>query len=528
MTLAVSQETYSNTTSEDGGDYRIAQIQAAFPELSDFRKCADGSYGSVYIARHTLLEREQAVKIVDCPPGSDREREWHGLLNFCRRIHSHPNLITIYDTRRPYGASYFCYTMELADNISAVEGKYEAATLDARLESQACLPSGEIIDITLGILDGLSVLHNAGMIHRDIKPHNIMIVNGVPKLGDIGLVTNASSESSIVGTPQYLPAEFKGHEGSGSHLTQATDLYALAITMYRMMTGLGASNFPVIPEDLMEQSPEIQELNAFIMRAADANPARRYNTVAEFRRALVRARERGRNARRRLWNYLFTVLMIVAGIAIGGIVFRNRHHAPQPDVPDVQTVNPLTLPWDTDIHPANPALAKQDRMGLQAPEYCYSPWKLRINGESAIEAVLPAGKRRTLLLEAPQRHLTAPFELYFEVKAEIALCRMELLWLDADGAIISQVPVLLTPPGVFPASLEEKLAEAGIEAAPFTWGIRAACERGTICITANGNNFGGNLITLPQNVVPASFRIRLNADGDGDVRMQNLVLFFNR
>jgi hypothetical protein len=191
-------------------------------------------------------------------------------------------------------------------------------------------------------------------------------------------------------------------------------------------------------------------------------------------------------------------------------------------------VNPLTLPWDTDILPANPHLAKQHRLSLQAPEYCYSPWKLLVNGASAIEASVPEGDERTLVLEAPPELFTPPFEIYYEVQADMSICRMTLQCLDRNGEVVCQVPVLLTPPGVFPEALAPKLATAGIERAQFTWGIRAACENGSLCLTANGNNFGGNLLQLPRAAEPVSFRIKLSAHLAGELKLQNLVLFFNR
>jgi serine/threonine protein kinase len=108
-------------------------------------------------------------------------------------------------------------------------------------------------------------------VHRDIKPANIVYVGGVPKLADIGLVTDASDACSIVGTEGYIPPE-----GPGS---PQADLYSLGKVLYEAATGKNCRDYPALPDDLRSW-PDASlwtELNAVILRACAPRPRDRYN-----------------------------------------------------------------------------------------------------------------------------------------------------------------------------------------------------------------------------------------------------------
>jgi serine/threonine protein kinase len=127
-----------------------------------------------------------------------------------------------------------------------------------------------VLEIGLALTEALAHLHSHGLVHRDIKPSNVIFVNGRPKLADIGLVTDASDQCSIVGTEGYLPPEGPG--------TPQADIFALGKVLYEAATGMDRREFPKLPEDLRlwPDAKQVFELNEILLKACATDANQRY------------------------------------------------------------------------------------------------------------------------------------------------------------------------------------------------------------------------------------------------------------
>jgi serine/threonine protein kinase len=142
------------------------------------------------------------------------------------------------------------------------------------------------VRIGLALTDALDFLHGQGLTHRDIKPQNIIFVNGHPKLADMGLITDIrppDQERTLVGTPGYMPPL---PERPG---TPQADIYALGMVLYVLSTGGPAAHFPEIATTLVNAADPVDffPLNHVILKACQLDPAQRYASAAEMHRALL-------------------------------------------------------------------------------------------------------------------------------------------------------------------------------------------------------------------------------------------------
>lgn len=282
----------------------------SIPDYELQHKCGSGACGEVWIARNRA-GAPVALKIVE--KSEQVARELAGLRSYSR-ITDAPHLIRIFHIGEAAGSLY--YTMELADNLGS-DTLYIPATLTNLLARQKRLSPAETIELGQKLLQGLELLHRAGLIHRDIKPDNILYVNGEPKLSDVGLVRAVSQSLSLGGTLGFIPPE-RLKSGSSSR-NNADDLYALGKVLYCCLTGNDVEDYPSFPPSLL--SAEHSRLNEVILTACSRNVSLRFRTAGEFRRALTE----GLTSRRRLWNKLFPwryagiglLLLLGAGVWIG-------------------------------------------------------------------------------------------------------------------------------------------------------------------------------------------------------------------
>ncbi|MHC1765690.1 MAG: WD40 repeat domain-containing serine/threonine protein kinase [Verrucomicrobiia bacterium] len=254
------------------------------PEIPDhqlLRRIGRGAYGEVWLAR-SVTGAFRAVKIVSRAAFEhDRpfEREFEGILKFEPISRKHESQVDILHVGR--GDGYFYYVMELADDqVTGGQidpGSYSPRTLKSDVLLHARLPFDDCVRIGIGLTTALEHLHAHGLAHRDVKPSNVIFVNGQPKLADIGLVAGIDATRSYVGTEG-----FAAPEGPGS---PQADLYSLGKVLYEIGTGKDRQEFPELPTNLRELPDRegLRELNGVIARACRHDPKDRYRSAAEMR-----------------------------------------------------------------------------------------------------------------------------------------------------------------------------------------------------------------------------------------------------
>lgn len=245
----------------------------------------EGGMANVYLGYDSILDREVAIKVLRGDLSDDekfirrfkREAQSASLL-------SHPNIVQIYDVGEDEGNFYIV--------MEYVNGK----TLKQLIKRRGHLSIPEVIDITNQLTDGLSHAHDSYIIHRDIKPQNIMILDdGMIKITDFGIAMalNASEltqTNSVMGSVHYLPPEQAAGKGS----TIKSDIYSLGILMYEMLAGTmpfrGETAVEIALKHIKEPMPSVRKINPkvpqslenVILKATAKNPKNRYNDVREL------------------------------------------------------------------------------------------------------------------------------------------------------------------------------------------------------------------------------------------------------
>ncbi|MBE2212346.1 MAG: hypothetical protein IAE82_00630, partial [Opitutaceae bacterium] len=225
----------------------------------------------------------RAVKVVNKARFADERpflRELDGITRFQRSVGDQPRQLALMHVGRLEPQGIFYYVMELADDVEAGTEidpeKYQPLTLKALHERRPVLPAAEVIRIGSELARSLQGLHAAGLIHRDVKPSNIIFVAGVPKLADIGLVSSSDHTLTSLGTPGYSPPE-----GAG---TLRADIYSLGKILYQLATGLNTDEFPRLPTGVQEREDvrALLELNEVFLKACQPNPQDRYASAQEM------------------------------------------------------------------------------------------------------------------------------------------------------------------------------------------------------------------------------------------------------
>jgi WD40 repeat protein len=232
---------------------------------------------------------------------SDRpyEREFAGIQRYEPVSRSADGLVHVLHVGRNDAAGYFYYVMELADaanpsldTTAVLEespasadvtplGTYDPRTLRNDLKRLGRLPTANCLRLALDVVSGLAQLHREGLVHRDVKPGNIIYVHGRAKLADIGLVSARGEGRTFVGTEGYIPPE-----GPGS---PAADLYALGIVLYEASTGFPPERFPDVPTEWLAEhvGDDALELHEVILRACESDRERRYQGAEEMQADLA-------------------------------------------------------------------------------------------------------------------------------------------------------------------------------------------------------------------------------------------------
>jgi eukaryotic-like serine/threonine-protein kinase len=298
------------------------------------RALGDGAMANVVLARDEELGRLVAVKLLDEQLAADREFR----ARFTREGRlaaglSHPNVVTVFDAGEAEGRPYI--VMEYVDG----------ATLEDRLRKEGALAPDEVRLIAQQVAAGLEHAHSQGLVHRDLKPGNlIQRSDGTIKIADFGIArgshgTELTEVGTIVGTAAYLAPE----QAEGGRVTPRTDLYALGVVLHELLTGerpwrvdsladLGRRRMEPVPE-LPSRVPA--DLRHAIARALQPDADDRPATAGEFADLLRETDEaatmvlpRGRQARRTrrqrppaTWLALGVVAVLLALAILGVVAF---------------------------------------------------------------------------------------------------------------------------------------------------------------------------------------------------------------
>lgn len=249
-------------------------------------KIGEGGMAIVYKAKCRLLNRYVAIKILR--PEFTKDEQF--VENFRRESQaaaglSHPNIVSVYDVGQE-GNIHFI-VMEL------VEGK----TLSKLIEEKGRLDYKEAINITRQVASALSLAHKNQIVHRDIKPHNILITNtGVAKLADFGIAKAVSASTIIGGNNKVMGSVhyFSPEQARGAYVDERSDIYSLGIVLYEMLTGKvpfdGDNPISIALMHINDPMPPVSaevpgippQLEKIIMKATDKYQTNRYRTADEM------------------------------------------------------------------------------------------------------------------------------------------------------------------------------------------------------------------------------------------------------
>jgi len=273
----------------------------ALPDTPDYELLnppfGQGAYGKVWLARNAIGQW-QALKVVYLANFGDDadpyEREFNGIKRYKPISDKHPGLLRVDFVSQKKPEGYFFYVMELGDPLEADWERKPSTYKPRDLISERRRALGqklsvcECLRIGLALADTLDFLHRQGLTHRDIKPQNIIFVNGRPKLADMGLIAEIrppEQKRTYVGTPGYMPPapELPG--------TRQADIYALGMMLYVLSTGRNPAFFPEISTTLAdsEDVADFFPLNMVILKACHQDCKQRYGTAGEMHAALLEA-----------------------------------------------------------------------------------------------------------------------------------------------------------------------------------------------------------------------------------------------
>lgn len=254
------------------------------------KKLGDGGMGSVYLAIDPKIHRKVAIKVFKL---EKIKQDKEALKRFYLEAEAigklaHPNIVTIFDIQDEKDEPYLV--------MEYLEGE----TLSSIINQKKILPIPLIIDIALQLCDALHYAHSNGIIHRDIKPGNIILLaNNKVKLTDFGIAKFQSLADApqvtktgiIIGTPSYMSPE----QISGNPIDQRSDIFSLAVVIWELLTGRRAFDadsiatiaFKVVYDDLPpadKYNPNIpKELSRVLTKALVKKPEKRYSNVQELR-----------------------------------------------------------------------------------------------------------------------------------------------------------------------------------------------------------------------------------------------------
>lgn len=250
------------------------------------RNIGEGGMANVYLAIDTILNRKVAVKILRGDLATDEKfvRKFQREASAASNL-DHPNIVGIYDVGEDDGNYYIV--------MEYVEGQ----TLKSLIKRRGALTLLEVIDIMTQLTSGIEHAHEKGIIHRDIKPQNVLILDdGLVKIADFGIAQALNSNeltqtNSVMGSVHYLPPE----QANGIGSTYKSDIYSLGILMFELLIGKvpfkGENAVEIAIKQMKDPIPSVceikedipQSVENIILKATAKNPKNRYDTVEDMK-----------------------------------------------------------------------------------------------------------------------------------------------------------------------------------------------------------------------------------------------------
>ncbi|MEW2525554.1 protein kinase [Streptomyces sp. NPDC047071] len=371
--------------SQDGaqGRYAGSSLAGGRYQLRDL--LGEGGMASVHLAYDTVLDRQVAIKTLHTELGREqsfRERFRREAQSVAKLTHT--NIVSVFDTGEDdLGGSTMPYIV-----MEYVEGKPLGAVLDAAIRQQGAMPTDQALKITADVLAALEISHEMGLVHRDIKPGNVMMTKrNVVKVMDFGIaramqsgVTSMTQTGMVVGTPQYLSPE----QALGRGVDARSDLYSVGIMLFQLVTGrlpfeadsplaiayAHVQEEPVAPSSVNRSLPPA--VDALVARALKKNPNERFPTAEAMRDECLRVAQSFQAAAPSIVPGARTA----SGAGVGSAVF------PPVDSTNPQTPGSVQTPYQPGPYgPATPAAPTpqpgygypQQGFPTPAPTNAYAP-----------------------------------------------------------------------------------------------------------------------------------------------------------
>jgi serine/threonine protein kinase len=272
------------------------ELQETIGKYPILREIGSGATSRVYLARDPFAEREVAIKVLLPGKGADPETERMAHKSFMTEASlagklNHPHIVDIYDAVIEPDRSYLV--------MEYIAG----TTLEAHSSVTSLLPVNKVVEIIFKCIRALEYAHNHGIIHRDIKPGNILLSkDGETKVSDFGAAFQQrqgleTSQMTGVGSPAYMSPEQIRME----KLNQQSDIYSLGVTMFRLLTGrlpFEASSYAGLTHAVLNMPPPAPStmrpalpplFDQIVARAIAKDPAERYRSWLDFGKDLSRA-----------------------------------------------------------------------------------------------------------------------------------------------------------------------------------------------------------------------------------------------
>lgn len=309
------------------------------PKLPDYellRRIGTGAFGQVWLAQNRHDQQYYAIKFVQ---GIART-ELASIQHYKARVKEHPHLVPI--TYVGESGEFLYYVMPLADDVNGPAPlrsphQYEPMTLRKYLVHQRYLPVDESLSIARELLVALEHVHRTGLIHCDVKPENILSIQGRWSLGDPGLVARNEDTLGRRGTEPFLPRE--GVQDSRA------DLYALGRTLFLLLTGEELEHFEEFTSgslSLPEEDLRAEPVRRIIATATHEDPAQRFPSAGKMRREIEQLlRPVPRHARS---HVLWPAAVVAVAVGVGVAIYNINAPPSAPSTPSVPPAKPLPQP----------------------------------------------------------------------------------------------------------------------------------------------------------------------------------------